>query len=158
MDEIWSHDTMITGSIYSTLSLTIDRYNFLKFFFKTWNICVYFLRYLAVCAPFLRQKYNIKAIYFVVPITIFAIIFNVPRFYELEFDDTTRYFYNCRNNSETDNSTSSTDYDSFLILLSNIQKEVCTNYGVNVKGLRWNKIYQVVSLIWEIFIQIQWKV
>ena len=92
------------------------------------------------------------------PITIFAIFLNVPRFYELEFDNTTRYFYNCRNNSETDNSTSSTDYDSFLILLSNIQKEVCTNYGVNVKGLRWNKIYQVVSLIWEIFIQIQQEV
>ena len=93
------------------------------------------------------------------PITIFSILLNLPRFYELEFDDTTsedttRYFYNCRNNLGTYNSTnSSTDYDSFLILLSDIQKEVCTKYGVNVSGLRWDHWYQVVSLILAIFIQ-----
>ena len=91
------------------------------------------------------------------PITIFSILLNVPRFYELEFDDTTsedttRYFYNCRNYLGTYNSTSRTDYDSFLILLSDIQKEVCTKYGVNVSGLRWDHWYQVVSLILAIFI------
>ena len=39
-------------------------------------------RYIAVCTPFFRMKYNIKSIAYILPILIFAPVYNIPRFFE----------------------------------------------------------------------------
>ena len=39
-------------------------------------------RYIAVCTPFFRMKYNIKSMAYVLPILIFAPVYNIPRFFE----------------------------------------------------------------------------
>ena len=41
-------------------------------------------RYIAVCFPFFRLRHNIKARFYIVPILLFAPIYNIPRFFEFE--------------------------------------------------------------------------
>ena len=49
-------------------------------------------RYIAVCAPFFRLRNRIKASYYILPILLFAPLYNIPRFFELESTKETRYF------------------------------------------------------------------
>lgn len=53
------------GSCYSTIALTVERY-------------------IAVCFPFFRLRHNLKARYYIVPILLFAPLYNLPRFFEFE--------------------------------------------------------------------------
>ena len=39
-------------------------------------------RYIAVCFPFFRLRHNIKARFYIIPILLFAPLYNVPRFFE----------------------------------------------------------------------------
>ena len=97
----------VTGSIYSTLFLTIERYVCTggkireKYAMKSWNhfspklyffqfqksntmIFYFFLRYIKVCKPFLHFRKNITASHFIIPGFIFSLLYNLPYFFELE--------------------------------------------------------------------------
>ena len=68
---------------------TICCVKFLKSFEAFWKtshnlILLFHCRYIAVCTPFFRMKYNIKSIAYILPILIFAPVYNIPRFFELE--------------------------------------------------------------------------
>ena len=53
----------------------------------------FFFRYIAVCAPFFRLRHNIKARFYILPILIFAPLYNVPRFFE--FRTMSNVTYSC---------------------------------------------------------------
>ena len=55
----------LTGSCYTTISITIERF-------------------LAIRLPFFIQKHNVKARVFIVPIAIYCLVYNSPRFFEYE--------------------------------------------------------------------------
>ena len=40
-------------------------------------------RYITMCRPFFRQQRVLKARVFIIPIILFALVYNVPRFFEL---------------------------------------------------------------------------
>ena len=54
-------------------------------------------RYIAVCAPFFRLRHNIKARFYILPILLFAPLYNVPRFFE--FSTVNNTTYSCLDNS-----------------------------------------------------------
>ena len=56
-----------------------------------------YFRYIAVCAPFFRLRHNIKARFYIVPILLFAPLYNVPRFFEFTTINNTTY--TCLDNS-----------------------------------------------------------
>ena len=56
-----------------------------------------FSRYIAVCAPFFRLRHNIKARFYILPILLFAPLYNVPRFFEFTTINNTTY--TCLDNS-----------------------------------------------------------
>jgi hypothetical protein len=55
----------LTGSCYTTIAITIERF-------------------LSVGHPFFVQRNNVKARMFVVPVAVYAILYNVPRFFEFK--------------------------------------------------------------------------
>jgi len=55
----------LSGSVYTTVALTVERY-------------------ISVGFPFFRQRHNLKAWVFIVPVAIFIVGYNIPRFFELE--------------------------------------------------------------------------
>jgi len=55
----------LTGSIYLTVAISIERYT-------------------TVVHPFFKIAHNWSSAYYVIPTTIFAILYNIPRFLELE--------------------------------------------------------------------------
>ena len=48
------------------------------------KLITFHFRYIAVCTPFFRMKYNIKSVAYVLPILIFAPVYNIPRFFEFD--------------------------------------------------------------------------
>ena len=56
--------TCLTGSIYFTMAITVERY-------------------LAVCHPFYRVTHSWPPRYFVIPILVFSFVYNLPKFFEL---------------------------------------------------------------------------
>ena len=74
-----SFQITLTGSCYTTIAITIERF-------------------LAIRTPFFMQRYNIKARHFMIPVSIYALAYNIPRFFEykvvyngcLEFPNGTR--------------------------------------------------------------------
>ena len=55
------------------------------------NLPILCYRYIAICAPFFRLRNQIKALYYIVPIILFAPLYNIPRFFELENILVTKY-------------------------------------------------------------------
>lgn len=55
----------MTGSIYFTMAMTAERY-------------------LTVCHPFYRHSHNWPTRNYIIPITAFCFIYNIPRFFEME--------------------------------------------------------------------------
>lgn len=55
----------LAGSSYSTVALTVERY-------------------LSVCQPFFKQRHNLKARAFLLPVFVFVVLFGSPRFFETE--------------------------------------------------------------------------
>ena len=55
----------LTCSCYTTISITIERF-------------------LAIRLPFFIQKHNVKARVFIIPIAIYCLVYNSPRFFEYE--------------------------------------------------------------------------
>ena len=55
----------LTGSIYSTLALTIERF-------------------ITVCHPFFKFSSKWTARTYLIPISIFTLVYNLPKFFELK--------------------------------------------------------------------------
>ena len=55
----------LTGSVYSTIAILVERY-------------------LKVCKPFYAFTQNWSARHYVIPITIFSLIYNLPKFFEIQ--------------------------------------------------------------------------
>jgi len=55
----------LTGSIYLTLSITLERYT-------------------TVCHPFFKYQYKWTAKYYLAPIMMFTLLYNIPKFFELK--------------------------------------------------------------------------
>jgi hypothetical protein len=64
-DEIYFFTQIaLTGSIYSTLAITVERY-------------------LTVCHPFYTVSHRWSATHYVAPIVTFSFLYNLPKFFEL---------------------------------------------------------------------------
>ena len=59
----------LTGSIYFTVAISIERY-------------------LVICKPFLHLSRSVSSKYYIIPIVCFSIIFNVPHFFEWKMEKT----------------------------------------------------------------------
>ena len=57
----------LTGSCYTTIAVTIERF-------------------LAIRLPFFIQKHNVKARHFIIPVFLYAVIYNISRFFEYRID------------------------------------------------------------------------
>ena len=73
----------MTGSCYTTVAITVERF-------------------LAVRSPFFIQRHNIKARQFIVPVVLYAVSYNIPRFFEFTVAETP-----CNDNVAIDNETRS---------------------------------------------------
>ena len=78
-------------NLFSNLSTSLSRSLFLHKIRPTLHNLIDY-RYIAVCAPFFRLRNRIKASYYILPIVLFAPLYNIPRFFELESTKETRYF------------------------------------------------------------------
>ena len=61
----WTLQISLTGSCYTTIAITTERF-------------------LAVRMPFFIHKHNVKARMFIIPVFVYAVIYNISRFFELE--------------------------------------------------------------------------
>ena len=115
--QFWSNTIQfqicLTGSCYTTIAITIERF-------------------LAIRLPFFMQRYNIKARHFVIPVFFYAIIYNIPRFFEY------RVVYNgCL---EFINGTKST------LEIDQYYNVTCENpYALTYTEMRQNQLYLSVS-------------
>lgn len=80
----------LSGSCYSTVALTVERY-------------------IAVCAPFFRLRHNIKTRFYILPILIFAPLYNMPRFFE--FRTVTNTTFECVDHLVGQHVQNISDYD-----------------------------------------------
>ncbi|XP_023341605.1 FMRFamide receptor [Eurytemora carolleeae] len=74
----------MTGSIYLTISLAVERY-------------------ITVCHPFFKLSHNWPAWVYVLPIVVFSSVFNLPKFFELETVE--RPSYNSTNETLHENNS-----------------------------------------------------
>ena len=103
-------------------------------------------RYITICAPFFYLRHNIKAWYYIVPIVLFATLYNIPRFFELKSFQATRYY--CKNGT-IDVQVEQKFYD--LVIEKNLTDAVkCwnqTKYIVYTTDFRTNPLYvQVIEV------------
>lgn len=94
----------LTGSIYSTLSISIERY-------------------LIVCHPFYTVSHNWSAKRYIIPILVWSLLYNSPKFFELY-----------------------TTYDESMI------EEKGQGYDVAASAMRLNEYYIKVYCIWMNFL------
>ena len=108
-----------------------------------------FYRYIAICAPFFRLRHNIKAWYYMVPIVLFACIYNIPRFFELKCLLVTRYI--CSLNSTKEVEVEKWKYNYVMEHSNNtdLTKDInCwseTKYVLNTTEFRTNPLYIQVN-------------
>ncbi|XP_040579725.1 FMRFamide receptor [Lepeophtheirus salmonis] len=113
----------ITGSIYCTVAITIERY-------------------FTVCHPFYRVSHSWPAAYYLTPICIFTLFYNIPKFFELTTKVPDEIL------SETDNSSLQVvDYDTEIVIPNDPNA-----YGINPTKLRLNPYYVQIYCMWLNFI------
>ena len=118
----------LTGSVYSTLAISLERY-------------------LVVCRPFyIISHKSLSTKMYIISIVTFSIIFNIPKFLELQ---------TCDDPEESHVYVSSTndpfERTSKLHLLDQANSEAqtnCTKEGYKATDLRLNSIYYSVYLFW----------
>lgn len=115
---------------------------------KKWYIFYYvFYRYIAICAPFFRLRHNIKAWYYMVPIVLFACIYNIPRFFELKCLLVTKYI--CSLNSTKEVEVEKWKYNYVMEHYNLTTKDInCwseAKYVLNTTEFRTDPLYIQVS-------------
>ena len=109
----------LTGSIYFTMAITVERY-------------------MAVCHPFYRVTHAWPAKVFIIPITLFSVIYNIPKFFELE---TMIAHYTIDSNGTYIIFHNQTQMDAF-------NGTVETGVTVRPMALRLNKYYFTIYCTW----------
>jgi len=116
----------LLGSAYTTVALTLERY-------------------ISVVTPFFRQKHNLKASMFLVPVASFIVVYSLPRFFELKTSYAPKQ--QCINVSSTQaQERISVGMIDYLNLTT-----ACYNYSVPylaVTSLRENTIYIKIYYNW----------
>ena len=120
---------VLTGSVYSKLSITIERY-------------------LIVCHPFYVWSHKGKARLYILPTFLFSVLYNIPKFFEIEtvsnFSDVK--MLTILNNITTNDLQNRTEY-----VKSNITQDH-VKYGIQPTDLRIDLNYVSIYLIWTNFI------
>jgi len=119
----------LTGSVYSKLSITIERY-------------------LIVCHPFYVWSHNWKARLYIIPIIIFSIVYNIPKFFEIETMSTT----SVGNSSLNEINVTMDAYTNVTERSRNHSSEDVLKYGIKATELRLDLDYVSIYLIWTNFI------
>ena len=110
-------------------------------------------RYITICAPFFYLRHDIKAWYYIVPIVLFASLYNIPRFFELRTFQATRYY--CKNGI-TDLSVQQELFD-YVIENNLTDRFKCwnqTKYILDTTNFRTNPLYVQVSEVFFMSITI----
>ena len=120
--------TALTGSVYSTLAISLERF-------------------LVVCRPFytLSQR-PLSTKTYIICIIIFSFIFNIPKFFELKtchnfLEDTRGLDINSLNLERSITSNSMSDLKTETDLN-------CTKEGYKATNLRLNSVYYSIYLFW----------
>jgi hypothetical protein len=132
----------LTGSIYFTMAITVERY-------------------LTVCHPFYKLSHEWPARYYVIPIFCFSFLYNIPKFFELK----TSYPPDLTLNNVTTNETSViVDYIHNTSTISYIETDDPNfyneteefgnpyDYGILPTDLRLNTHYYNIYCMWLNFI------
>ncbi len=135
------HQIGLTGSIYFTMAITVERY-------------------LTVCHPFYKLSHEWPAKYYVIPIFSFSFLYNIPKFFELK----TGYPDSVANNATTNetsimdhiNNTSTISYMEAVddVNVYNETEEFVNpyDYGILPTELRLNTHYYNIYCMWMNFI------
>ena len=122
----------LTGSVYCTIAISVERY-------------------LVVCHPFYTASKNWSAKRYIIPILLFSVIYNLPRFFELSTtynevqpQNTTEILpFDEKNQSlQLDASMPDVEYDPL--------QEPTFSYGISLTPLRQNKYYYTCILIFNL--------
>ena len=119
----------LTGSVYSKLSITIERY-------------------LIVCHPFYVWSHNWKARVYIIPIIIFSVVYNIPKFFEIE----TIAIISGGNSSSNGINVTIDAYTNVVESSKNHSSEDKLKYGIKATELRLDLDYVSIYLIWTNFI------
>lgn len=106
----------LTGSIYFTMAITVERY-------------------LTVCHPFYKLSHEWPAKAYIIPIFLFSFLYNIPKFFELK----TQY-PGSASNSTNQTFVPDTVYDE----LSYNETDESYEYGILPTQLRMNQTYYQV--------------
>ena len=114
-----------TGSIYFTMAMTIERY-------------------LTVCHPFYHHSHSWPTRCYILPILLFSIFYNVPRFFELE----TTF----RDPEDNSTSISSINGSDFATATSNVSAEeeasnFTLGFSLQPTKFRLNYYYYTIYLV-----------
>ena len=148
----------LTGSIYCTVSISLERY-------------------LTVCHPFYSALKNWTAKRYIIPIVLFSVIYNVTRFFEIRIKYTeyqqenvcnitknNETFYNHAHENQLYNATSLSDDNNLVPYNSTLQNNNCStenisrtteymkddpiyNYEFELTELRKNKYYYIIYIV-----------
>ena len=105
----------LSGSSFTTVALTVERF-------------------ISVCKPYLTVRYNIRSRHFILPVLIFSLLYNLPRFFEWR--------------TVVEDSVKSCDYLSPEPVMDNCTITV-RNVTLVSLSLRKNQWYKLVSIFYN---------
>ena len=111
----------LAASCYSMVALTVERY-------------------ISVCHPFFKQRHNVKAWVFLVPVGLFVLLYSSPRFFEM------RIMFACETNA-TATAIESANYTTNATSIVVDTEPNCDFYYpyVDFNGIRTEPLYVTVS-------------
>ena len=127
----------LTGSVYATTAISIERY-------------------LIVCRPFWTMSHNWSSKLYIIPILVLSIFYNIPRFFELAtgFDCGDTIYDNDKLNEHGDLEVEVTNIKQNLSFQSSrtFKREVETTnvtcvYSINLTQMRQNKYYYSMYVV-----------
>ena len=127
----------LTGSVYATTAISIERY-------------------LIVCRPFWTMSHNWSSKLYIIPILVLSIFYNIPRFFELAtgFDCGDTIYDNDKLNEQGDLEVEVTNIKQNLSFQSSrtFKREVETTnvtcvHSINLTQMRQNKYYYSMYVV-----------